>query len=247
MSRPFSIRHLHPSFLHLHVVKHFTSSGRGGDRPACSSMSECRAADRLVSLAATRSGRSIGEPGGVSERPATGNMAGSRVRDLLRSGVLKEYQKPSWFDVYAAFPPKREPIYQKPKQRFGKAQDPVQEIFYQEDMIRAKFYEMYGNGPRAFDLSRSNFVSTCQRFVEKYQDLEAQGEADEEKLFEGTSRALLAEGIILRRKAGNRIPSKSLPGGVLQEAEAQGLVSDLKSQEAPKDGQEGSREETTQP
>lgn len=28
-----------------------------------------------------------------------------------------------------------------------------------------KFYEQYGMGPRPFDLSKSNFVSTCQRYV----------------------------------------------------------------------------------
>lgn len=28
-----------------------------------------------------------------------------------------------------------------------------------------KFYEQYGTGPRPFELSKSNFVSTCQRYV----------------------------------------------------------------------------------
>ncbi|GCC43763.1 hypothetical protein chiPu_0027707, partial [Chiloscyllium punctatum] len=59
------------------------------------------------------------------------------VRDLLRAGVMKESEKPCWYDVYAAFPPKYEPVYAQPKERFGKVQDPVQEIFYQEDTIRA--------------------------------------------------------------------------------------------------------------
>ncbi|GCB66504.1 hypothetical protein scyTo_0015004 [Scyliorhinus torazame] len=89
----------------------------------------------------------------------------AKVRDLLRSGVMKESEKPCWYDVYAAFPPTREPVYQKQKERFGKVQDPVQAIFYQEDLIRAKFYEVYGNGPRPFELTQSNFVSTCQSFA----------------------------------------------------------------------------------
>jgi small subunit ribosomal protein S23 len=29
-----------------------------------------------------------------------------RVRGLLRSGALKEEDKPVWYDVYTAFPPK---------------------------------------------------------------------------------------------------------------------------------------------
>ncbi|XP_078080829.1 small ribosomal subunit protein mS23 isoform X2 [Mustelus asterias] len=150
---------------------------------------------------------------------------------------MKESEKPCWYDVYAAFPPTREPVYQKPKERFGKVQDPVQEIFYQEDTIRAKFYEVYGNGPRSFDLTRSNFVSTCQRFVEKYQELEAQGEVDEEKLFVATSRALLVEGVMLRRRGGAGI--SGVASGGPQEGEKRGdPMLDLKLHELLKGIQE---------
>lgn len=37
------------------------------------------------------------------------------------------------------------------------------------------------------------------RFVEKYNELRELGETDEEKLFVETGKALLAEGVILRR------------------------------------------------
>ncbi|XP_053131583.1 28S ribosomal protein S23, mitochondrial isoform X2 [Hemicordylus capensis] len=151
----------------------------------------------------------------------------TRTRDLLRSGAMPESKKPIWYDVYAAFPPLREPLYQDPRPRYGKVQDVVPPILYPEDAIRAKFYAAYGNGPRAFQLSRSNFKSACQRFVEKYTELQKQGEVDDEKLFEETGRALLAEGIILRRIAmGNVAPQEATPrdpalgmplGSVLQE------------------------------
>ncbi|KAE8625196.1 hypothetical protein XENTR_v10006189 [Xenopus tropicalis] len=124
----------------------------------------------------------------------------SRVRDLLRAGIIKQNEKPVWYDVYAAFPPKREPLYEKPLRRKQITSDIVPSILYKEDIIRAKFYETYGNGPRAFELSRTNFKSSCQRFVEKYAELQKMGEEDESKLFEETGKALLAEGIILRRK-----------------------------------------------
>ncbi|XP_066542754.1 28S ribosomal protein S23, mitochondrial [Hoplias malabaricus] len=128
----------------------------------------------------------------------------TRIRDLMRSGVIKVSEKPLWFDVYAAFPPKRDPLYVKPsrKLRPQKKQDPVPEIFYKEDEVRAKFFEMYGNGPKAFDLNKTNFVSTCQRFVEKYTELESRGNVEPEKLFEETGKALLSEGIVLRRRGG---------------------------------------------
>ncbi|KAG2459610.1 CUED1 protein, partial [Polypterus senegalus] len=126
----------------------------------------------------------------------------SWIRNLMRAGVLKEADRPIWYDVYAAFPPKKEPVYQKPMGRFRKVEDNVQEILYKEDVIRAKFFEIYGNGPRAFDLTKANFVSTSQRFLEKYQELEKAANLSEEALLEETGKALLAEGLILRRRTG---------------------------------------------
>lgn len=124
----------------------------------------------------------------------------SRVRDLMRSGVIKPSQKPIWFDVYDAFPPKKEPLYVKPHTRTTKKQDPVPEILYREDGIRAKFFEQYGTGYRSFLLHKPDFVSTCQRFVDKYMELKSRDELSEAALFEETGKALLAEGITLKRR-----------------------------------------------
>lgn len=121
----------------------------------------------------------------------------SRTRDLMRAGVLKE--KPLWYDIYKAFPPLKEPVFRRPRLRYGKAKADIQDIFYREDQIRAKFFSTYGSGHKAIDLFNPNFKSTCQRFVEKYTELQSLGETDEEKLFVETGKALLAEGVILRR------------------------------------------------
>ncbi|KFP91337.1 hypothetical protein N311_06800, partial [Apaloderma vittatum] len=59
--------------------------------------------------------------------------------------------------------------------------------------------------PRPFDLSRLNYKSTCQRFVEKYNELKAEGKIEEEKLFEETGKALLASGIILQRRGTDKV------------------------------------------
>ncbi|KAM4628324.1 small ribosomal subunit protein mS23 isoform 2-T2 [Polymixia lowei] len=127
----------------------------------------------------------------------------TRVRDLMRSGVIKSSDKPIWYDVFSAFPPKKEPLYVKPQSRsYIKKEETVLNIYYREDEIRAKFYEVYGTGPRVFDLSKSNFFSTCERFVEKYKELKCSGKLDEAALFEETGKALLAEGIVLRRRGG---------------------------------------------
>ncbi|XP_062448477.1 small ribosomal subunit protein mS23 [Rhea pennata] len=126
----------------------------------------------------------------------------SRTRNLLRIGVVP---KPLWFDVYAAFPPLREPVYRSPRPRYGKVQDVVPPVFYPEDEVRARFYRVYGSGPRAFDLSQSNFKSTCQRFVEKFNELKEEGKTEEDKLFEETGKALLAKGIILQRRGAEKV------------------------------------------
>lgn len=134
----------------------------------------------------------------------------TRVRDLMRAGVIKHSDKPIWYDVYMAFPPKREPLYVKPAAKiYGKKEEAVPEIFYREDEVRAKFYEVYGNGPRAFELSKVSFISPCQRFIQKYTELESRGELKESELFEETGKALLAEGLVLRRKGASVVATET--------------------------------------
>lgn len=134
----------------------------------------------------------------------------TRVRDLMRSGVIKPSEKPIWYDVYEAFPPKRDPRHVKPHTRPDtKKRDTVPEIFYREDEVRARFYEQYGTGSRPLDLSKSNFVSTCQRFVEKYAELKNNSEMDDSALFEETGKALLKEGIVLRRRGVPPVSAES--------------------------------------
>lgn len=60
-----------------------------------------------------------------------------RIRDLMRAGVIKLREKPIWYDVYEAFPPKRDPLHVKPHTRpCTKKQETVPEIFYREDEVR---------------------------------------------------------------------------------------------------------------
>ena len=51
---------------------------------------------------------------------------------MLRSGALKQSEKPLWYDIYAAFPPKDVPTYERPK-----PEATIRQIFYPEDIIRA--------------------------------------------------------------------------------------------------------------
>lgn len=82
-----------------------------------------------------------GTPGGERGRRVRASaerlpplLSAGRTRDLLRAEVI---EKPLWFDVYAAFPPLREPVYRVPRPRYGKVKDVIPPIFYREDEVRA--------------------------------------------------------------------------------------------------------------
>ena len=48
------------------------------------------------------------------------------------------------------------------------------------------------------------------RFVEKYNELQSTGDFEEDALFEETSKALLAEGLLLRRKGSPTVSYQSI-------------------------------------
>lgn len=76
-----------------------------------------------------------GAPGSpVSAAPELSPFFPRRARNLVRIGLL---EKPVWLDVYAAFPPLREPVYRVARPRYGRARDPIAPIFYREDTVRA--------------------------------------------------------------------------------------------------------------
>ncbi|KAM6296748.1 small ribosomal subunit protein mS23 [Aegotheles albertisi] len=189
------------------------------------------------------------EPGGAGS--PGGRAAGGRTRNLLRIGVI---EKPLWFDVYAAFPPLREPVYRVPRPRYGKVKDVIPPIFYPEDEVRAKFYRTYGSGPRPFDLSQSNYKSTCQRFVEKFYELKEEGKIEEERLFEETGKALLASGVTLQRRAADQVaPQDHQDVGSKDSVLHQQLQTVLEEMQEKKDQEEqtpelaGTQKETPQP
>ncbi|CAJ0946831.1 unnamed protein product [Ranitomeya imitator] len=104
-----------------------------------------------------------------------------------------------WYDVYAASPQKESQPHEKPLNRRNKLPDKSTRGFCTAKMSsRGKFYETYGSSG-IFHLYRKNFRSVCERFVETYTELQKTGEVAEDKLFDEASKALLAEGIILRR------------------------------------------------
>ncbi|OQR77256.1 hypothetical protein BIW11_07227 [Tropilaelaps mercedesae] len=59
----------------------------------------------------------------------------SRTNGLLRAGGLKWEDRPIWYDVYEAYPPEIEPTFLRP----APPAEPIREILYKEDAIRARF------------------------------------------------------------------------------------------------------------
>lgn len=55
-----------------------------------------------------------------------------RVEGLINQGVFSYDDRPLWFDVYKAFPPRVEPVYNRPIPT-----EPVRNILYHEDAERA--------------------------------------------------------------------------------------------------------------
>ncbi|XP_030376927.1 probable 28S ribosomal protein S23, mitochondrial [Scaptodrosophila lebanonensis] len=110
----------------------------------------------------------------------------TRVQGLLRGGAMKPEDKPLWYEVYAAFPPKAEPRFDRPAPDI-----PIRNIFYAEDVVRAKYHKerTHNETINLFDHKRS---TQSQQFIQIYEDLKTQGALDDQRIYE-TALDLLAE------------------------------------------------------
>ncbi|XP_069135339.1 small ribosomal subunit protein mS23-like [Argopecten irradians] len=113
-----------------------------------------------------------------------------RCQRLIRAGGLPESEKPLWYDVYAAFPPAVEPLYDRPVPT-----KKIRTILYPEDLIRARYYkEIYDTD--LVDLKNEQKPTTSQRFVDKYFELR-ETDRNNPDLFAAAVEALREEGLQL--------------------------------------------------
>ncbi|OWF39140.1 28S ribosomal protein S23, mitochondrial-like [Mizuhopecten yessoensis] len=113
-----------------------------------------------------------------------------RCQRLMGAGGLPESEKPLWYDVYAAFPPKVEPLYKRPVPT-----KVVRNILYPEDLIRAKYFkEIYDTD--LVDLRNEQETTTSQKFIDKYFELR-ENDRNNPDLFAATVEALKDDGIKL--------------------------------------------------
>ncbi|XP_029172697.1 probable 28S ribosomal protein S23, mitochondrial [Nylanderia fulva] len=102
----------------------------------------------------------------------------SRIISLLKGKAMKEEDKPLWLAVYEAFPPKYEPRYDRKL-----PQKPIRPIFYEEDLIRARFHKDQNFIP-ATNLANESMKSATQNFLSLYKTIKEQEELSENNVYE---------------------------------------------------------------
>uniref|UniRef100_A0A1B0DRG0 Small ribosomal subunit protein mS23 n=1 Tax=Phlebotomus papatasi TaxID=29031 RepID=A0A1B0DRG0_PHLPP len=108
----------------------------------------------------------------------------TRTSGLLKSGAMKPEDKPLWYEIYKAFPPKAEPRYDRPAPNTT-----VRDIFYPEDVVRAKFHKL-SKTLGTINLSDGKNKTHCQMFIDIYNKLKEDGALSEEKILEAAQLKL---------------------------------------------------------
>jgi len=121
----------------------------------------------------------------------------NRVSGLIRSGQLKWEDRPLWYDIYAAFPPFEEPVWDL---KMPKRDEPVRKIYYKEDVIRAKFYNKFRSAGIT-QIENPARPTVCQQFIQQYeQELKENPDLSEEELFNKAVAVLEENGVMRTRK-----------------------------------------------
>ncbi|RZC34970.1 28S ribosomal protein S23, mitochondrial [Asbolus verrucosus] len=104
----------------------------------------------------------------------------TRATGLIKSGALSWEDRPLWYDLYEAFPPKEEPRFDRPAPNL-----PLKKIFYEEDNIRALFHQRNKN-IGATNMFDSKHKTLTQKFIDNYRKIEAQygGEGARQQIYE---------------------------------------------------------------
>ncbi|XP_032668873.1 probable 28S ribosomal protein S23, mitochondrial [Odontomachus brunneus] len=106
----------------------------------------------------------------------------SRINSLLRGGAIKQEDTPLWLAVYEAFPPKYEPRFDRQL-----PSKPIRAIFYEEDLVRAKFHKDQSFLPST-NLKSEDIKTTTQYFLSMYKTIQKEGGLSADNAYE---RALL--------------------------------------------------------
>ncbi|XP_014282144.1 small ribosomal subunit protein mS23 [Halyomorpha halys] len=111
----------------------------------------------------------------------------TRVTGLIRAGSMSLEDRPLWYEVYQAFPPKYPPRFDRPA-----PEGPIRNIFYPEDVIRAKFYKSVKNLP-SVNLSDASRPSLCQKCIALCTKLQKENNLGLDEAFDQALDTILAE------------------------------------------------------
>ncbi|XP_039273097.2 small ribosomal subunit protein mS23-like isoform X1 [Styela clava] len=116
----------------------------------------------------------------------------SRVKKLISSGVMKAENRPLWYDIYEAFPPKREPVFihgpTPDEHGLIKQADNVKPLLYKEDWARASVNKLYGDFEAVHHLiERPKEMNLSLSFIKVFTELQkAHPSLSNEEIFEKT-------------------------------------------------------------
>ncbi|XP_026324884.1 28S ribosomal protein S23, mitochondrial isoform X2 [Hyposmocoma kahamanoa] len=147
----------------------------------------------------------------------------TRVEGLLTRGAMKPDDRPLWFDIYRAFPPTVEPKSARPKPEIK----PIRQIFYPEDVVRAKFHSQ-GHGYGAVNMLSSTGETQTRKLVKHYEKLKAEGVPENELV----QRSVEAVGV--ERQQQQDVPKltarnpDSVTANVLKDADLKNIFTEEK-------------------
>jgi len=130
-----------------------------------------------------------------SRRESVGTIL-TRMNGLLRAGAVKYEDRPIWYDVLKAKPPKPVP---PPKE--------VQKIIYPEDFVRIHFYEKFAD-PGAANLTENGKETIPQTFISIYRDLHKKGDIEPDAMFEKAVEILKSENKAILMTHEERVAKK---------------------------------------
>jgi len=147
----------------------------------------------------------------------------SRVTGLLRGGALKMHEKPAWYDVYRAFPPKLEPYFGRPASLL-----PIRVILYPEDSIRAKVHKRIRKSLPVDDMLDTNVQDITGRAIEMTQEmLRSESNLSEEEAVDKVVQLLKAQNLIQRPQfvpRSTKSKKASFSTGTPEAIEGQGSI-----------------------
>ncbi|XP_054265210.1 28S ribosomal protein S23, mitochondrial [Macrosteles quadrilineatus] len=114
----------------------------------------------------------------------------SRVSNLIRTGAMNINDRPLWYDVYRSFPPSVPPKFDRPVPNIK-----IKPIFYNEDVIRARFHKDMGRSLPATNLRDTNFQTLTQKLIELCLKIQKEKNLDLDEAYQEAFQVIKTEAI----------------------------------------------------